>query len=201
CLICGARRFVAGFVIVMLVMAAISMIVSHWSLGESQFTGLGVIYILVKFGPMLAMMVFVQASLNASRFLRSLEGIRIPPSWVISLGACLRFLPSVVAECRQIRYAMRIRGIGPRPRRLLRHPFETISYAMVPLLVRSLFIGEELARAAVARGIEAPGVKSSLYHVGLRPGDVLMLVGWTLSVAAMLIGDHLAYTGFSGDMP
>lgn len=201
CLICGAKRFVAGFVAVLLVMAAVSLIAARLSAAQGRFTGLGVFYILVKFGPMFAMMVFVQASLNTSRFLRSLENMRVPPQWVIPLGACLRFMPSVVAECRQIRYAMRTRGVGLTTKRLLRHPFETLSYAMVPLLVRSLFIGDELARAAVARGIEAPGGKSSLYDTGLRLSDVMVLAVWTLSVAALLIADHLIYAASAGGMP
>ena len=176
CLVCGAKRFVAGFMVVMLIMAAISLILSQATPAESGFTGLGALYILVKFGPMFAMMVFVQASLNTSRFLRSLEIMRVPPQWVIPLGTCLRFMPSVAAECRQIRHAMRIRGIAPTPRRLLRQPLETLSYTMVPLLVRSLFIGDELARAAVARGIEAPGPKSSLHEIRLHPSDVIVAV-------------------------
>ena len=201
CLICGAKRFVAGFLIFLLIMAAVSLIAGRLSSAGGGFTGLGVFYILVKFGPMFAMMVFVQASLNTSRFLRSLESMRVSARWVIPLGACLRFMPSVVAECRQIRYAMRIRGIAFTPTRLLRRPLETLSYAMVPLLVRSLFIGDELARAAVARGIEAPGHKSSLYDMGLRLSELMVLAVWTLLVAAMLIADHFAYAASLEGMP
>lgn len=200
CLICGAKRFVAGFVAVMLILTAISLIISHFSAGEGGFTGRGLFYILVKFGPMFSMMVFVQASLNASRFLRSLEIMHVPPQWVIPLGACLRFMPSVVAECRQIRYAMRIRGVAVTWKRLWRQPFETLSYAMVPLLIRSLFIGEELARAAVARGIEASGGKTSLYEIGLRARDVIVAALWTLGLTAMLAADHLASASFSGGL-
>ncbi len=198
CLICGAKRFVVGFVVVLLIMAAIAVILSLASVAESGFTGLGVFYILIKFGTMFAMMAFIQASLNTSRFLRSLEAMRVPPQWVIPLGTCLRFMPSAVAECRQIRYAMRIRGVALTPGRLLREPIVTLGYAMVPLLVRSLYIGEDLARAAMARGIEASGAKSSLHEIRLRPSDVIVVTVWTASLAAMLTADHLVFAAFAG---
>ena len=198
CLFCGARRFVAGFGMVVSILAAISAIFAYLSSPEEKTMGWGMFFILLKFGPMFAMMVFVQASLNTSRFLRSLEQMRFPPQWVIPLGVCLRFMPSVVAECRQVRYAMRIRGIGLTPKRLLHRPFETLGYLMAPLLVRALSIGDELARAAVARGIETPGPKTSVYDLGLRPADGVMLAAWTLGVVGILIADHSAYTGFAG---
>ena len=198
CLACGAKCFVAGFIIVLCIMAAISRVSARLFPGAGRFTGLGVIYISIKFGPLLAMMFFVQASLNTSRFLRSLEIMRVPPQWVAPLWACLRFMPSVAAECRQIRQAMRSRGIAPIPGRLLLQPLETLSYTMVLLLVRSLRIGDELARAAVARGFQAPGAKTSLHEIGLRPCDILFAALWTLGPAAMLMVDHLALAASSG---
>lgn len=195
CLLCGAKRFVAGFMIAVSVLVVFSVALAWTASGRGWLSGLGVFFILLKFGPLLAMMVFVQASLNTSRFLRSLEHMRIPGQWVIPLGVCLRFMPSVAAEFRQIRCAMRIRGIGLTPERLLRRPFETVSYLMVPLLVRSIVIGDELARAAVARGIEAPGVKTSFYDLDFRLMDAVVSVVWTLALIILLVADHQIYEG------
>ena len=198
CLVCGAGRFVAGFVMVVSIVAAIFSISAGQSSSEEKTMGWGMFFIMLKFGPMFAMMVFLQAGLNTSRFLRSLERMGLPPSWVIPLGVCLRFMPSVAAECRQIRHAMRIRGIWLPPKRLVLRPFETVGYMLVPLLVRSLSIGDELARAAVARGIERPGAKTSLYDSGLRPADAVMLVAWTAAFACLLAADHQAYAALAG---
>jgi energy-coupling factor transporter transmembrane protein EcfT len=201
CLFCGARRFAAGFIIVASVLAVTTAIFACLPALEVKITGLGIFYILLKFGPMFAMMVFVQASLNTSRFLRSLESMRLPPQWVIPLGVCLRFMPSVAAECRQIRHAMRIRGVGLTSTRLLRRPFESVSYMLVPLLVRSLSIGEELARAAVARGIETPGAKTSLYDLGFCIKDAVVLVVWTMVLIILLAADHQIYAAMVRRMP
>lgn len=198
CFFCGAARFVGGFIIGVCILAAVFALFDCLSPYEKKAPGWGMFFILLKFGPMFVMMVFIQASLNTSRFLRSLESMGLPSRWVIPLGVCLRFMPSVVTEGRQIRYAMRIRGIGPEPTYLIRRPLETIGYVLVPLLVRSLSIAEELARAAVARGIERPGTKTSLYDLGLSLTDVMFLIAWTMAIAGLLIADHLTYAGMAG---
>lgn len=201
CLLCGAKWFVAGFMVAVSVLAIFCITLAWAASGRDRIPGPGVFFILLKFGPLLAMMVFVQASLNTSRFLRSLEHMRLPRQWVIPLGVCLRFMPSVAAECRQIRCAMRIRGIGLTPGRLLRRPFETVSYMMAPLLARSIFIGDELARAAVARGIEAPGVKTSFYDLDFRLKDAVVAAVWTLAIIILLIADHQIFEEIARRMP
>lgn len=195
CGLCGAWRFAARFLLAVLILALASLALDRLASAGSNVYGRGLTYVLIKFGPLFAMMVFIQASLNTSRFLRSLEKLRVPAQWVIPIGVCLRFMPSVVAECRQIRYAMRIRGIGITPGRLLTRPFETIGYLMVPLLVRSLYIGDELARAAIARGIESEGPKTSLYDLKFRHTDAIFMLLWTLGIVSFLVWDHYFYAG------
>ncbi len=198
CWACGAKKVVGGFVIAGLVLAVFyGAWVLTWA-RDTTFSARSLFFIFIKFGPMFAMMAFVQASLNASRFVRCLERMRVPVGWVVPLGVCLRFLPSAVEECRQIRYAMRIRGIGLSPRQVLSRPLETLGYLSAPLLVRSLAIGDELARAAVARGIEAPGTKTSLYDLSLRRSDMAAMLVWTLFMLVLLVADHSAFVSLSG---
>jgi energy-coupling factor transport system permease protein len=201
CGLCGAWRFVVGFNLVLLVLALVSLGITRLSPDESKIWGRGLLFILLKFGPLFTMMVFVQTCLNTSRFLRSLEKLHVPRQWVIPLGVCLRFMPSVVAECRQIRFAMRIRGIALTPGRLIKRPLETVGYLMVPLLVRSLYIGDELARAAVARGIESPVAKTCLYDLRFRPSDGIAMTLWTLGLAALMAWDQFLYAWLAGGTP
>jgi energy-coupling factor transport system permease protein len=193
CMVSGARRFVMIFLVIVLILAVYTGISIKLTSGDLKITGMGFYFILLKFGPMFAMMVFIQASLNTSRFLHLLEGMRVPSKYVIPLGVCLRFIPSVVAETRQIRYAMRMRGIVFFSLRTMRHPFETLGYLMAPVLVRSLTIGEELARAAVARGIEAPGPKTSIHLLSFRTVDCVIFFAWSLIMSALIIMDHHLY--------
>lgn len=198
CLICGARRFVAGFIAVALLTSLASAVLTRLASAGDWASMRTMLFIIVKFGPLIAMMVFVETTLNTNRFLHSLASMHVPPRWVIPLGVCLRFLPSVAGEFRQIRCAMRIRGVAMTPGALLRRPFETIGYMMVPLLVRSLAIGEELSRAAVARGIETPGEKTSLHEIAFRPADYAMLMGWTIAMAGVVVADQILFSALQG---
>ena len=58
CLYCGARRFVAGFIIAVAALAVTTAIFACLPCLEGKTTGRGIFYILLKFGPMFAMMVF-----------------------------------------------------------------------------------------------------------------------------------------------
>ena len=64
---------------------------------------------------------------------------------------------------------------------------------MTPVLVRSLTIGEELARAAVARGIESPGPKTSIHLLSFRTVDCVIFFAWSLIMSALIIIDHHIY--------
>ncbi len=198
CLASGAKRFAAGFVLLLMLMGVVPLALRLFTT-EPTRTGTGFYLLLIKFGPMVAMMGFIQASLNSSRFLHLLERMRLPSRYVIPLGVCLRFMPSVASEIRQVRYAMRMRGIRFFSPAAIRGPFRMLGYIMVPILVRSLAIGEELARSAIARGIESPGPKTSIHELSFRTLDGVVLTAWTLLFAALVITDnHLYAEGIPG---
>lgn len=194
CMAGGTGRFVAGYTILLL------MVVGGVSLGlqltssDSTATGMSLYFVIIKFSPMFVMMIFIQASLNTSRFLHMLDQMRIPAKYVIPLGVCLRFMPSAATEIRQVRYAMRMRGIRLFSISSIKHPFVMLGYMMTPILVRSLAIGEELARSAVARGIESPGPKTSIHEAPFRTVDGIIFTVWSLLFIAFVIVDNHLYT-------
>lgn len=196
CLCVGAWRFVAWLAALMAGLALAGMILCRqWP--EATPLAQAFYYFLLKFGPLVAMGVFLGACLNVGRLLRSLERLGAPAGVVITLGACLRFLPTAAAEFGQVRHAMRTRGLNAGGRLWLR-PDRLLGYVLVPLLLRSLAVGEELARAAVTRGVEAPGRKSSLHGLDFRPADGLTLAGWTLALAALIALDEALRGGPGG---
>ncbi|NTV63423.1 MAG: energy-coupling factor transporter transmembrane protein EcfT, partial [Oscillochloris sp.] len=65
----------------------------------------------------------------------------------------------------------RLRGVSLTVFGFLRQPRLTLECALVPLLMRSLRIADELAASAATRGIEHPGERSSLRPLRLRVAD------------------------------
>ncbi len=50
-----------------------------------------------------------------------------------------------------------------------------MEFVMVPLMMRFVKVAEELAAAAVARGIERPGQRGTLIEINLRLQDFIYL--------------------------
>ena len=67
---------------------------------------------------------------------------------------------------------------------VLRHPLNTLEYAIVPMVFRSLKIADELSASAIVRGIESPCKKQSYYVSKIGFGDVLLIV-FTMALAGI----------------
>lgn len=153
--------------------------------------GSGLFILVVKFTPMFVMMIVVYSTLNVSRFLHTLEKSGLPKAFVIPLGVSIRFVPSLTEEYQHIRNAMKFRGIGVSLGNMMRKPLTTIEYILVPLLMRSLSISDELARTALTRGIDNPGPKSSLQIVRFGPSDAVVAILWSAFMVLFIYLDHL----------
>ena len=55
------------------------------------------------------------------------------------------------------------------------HPIRTMEFIIVPILFKSLRTAEELSCAALVKGIENTGKKTSYFDVRLRAADVVFL--------------------------
>ena len=193
CWFSGAWRGVLVFSGILLIFAT-GICGIRFLIGPDSFPGSGLLVLIVKFGPMCAMMVFAYKTINNSRFLRSLERLKVPERFIVPFGVCLRYLPSVTEEYGHIKNAVRFRGIEISPKNMIFKPFHLLEYVLVPLLMRSLVIGTELARAAMTRGIDYPGKKTSYHIIRCRRIDYLCGIAWTVILLAIIYIDHRIYT-------
>ena len=116
---------------------------------------------------------------------------RIPSG---KLTASLRKLPIpakamlVILEFGEVREAMKIRGFLRSVPTVLRHPLNTLEYAIVPMVFRSLKIADELSASAIVRGIESPYKKQSYYVSRISPLDAfLMLVSTAAGIVCCVL--------------
>lgn len=118
----------------------------------------------------------------AGKLIAALRTFRIPIGVLIALAVGARFLPVMRTEYEAIQLSARLRGLSvASPRNWLR-PLRSFEYAIVPLLMRSLKISDELAASATTKGIDHPGRKTSLYPVAWQWRDVAVL---TLFIAGL----------------
>ena len=106
----------------------------------------------------------------------SLRKMPIPTRIMLVLIVMLRFAPTVLHEFGEVREAMKIRGFLKSVGNVLRHPMDTLEYAIVPMVFRSLKIADELAASAIVRGIESPYKKESYYVSRIAALDYFLIV-------------------------
>jgi len=71
---------------------------------------------------------------------------------------------------------MAFRGISLEPGAVLRAPFKTIEYILIPLLFSCISVMDELASASLARGLDAERKRTAYETVKLRFSDYIIML-------------------------
>ena len=139
--------------------------------------------ILTRFVVTIMMGEYVIATTSVSEFISAMEKLHMPQQVTIPLSVMFRLFPTIGAEWKSIRRAMRMRGIhlgGAKAG-------QVVEYQMVPMMTSSVRIGEELSASALTRGLGAPVKRTNICRIGFRAQDYLMLVGCLFVVCAWIL--------------
>jgi energy-coupling factor transport system permease protein len=100
---------------------------------------------------------------------------RIPKSIVIVFSIVMRFFPCIKDDFFWVKDAMRLRGIAFSVPNLLLHPIKIFEYVLIPFMLRSAIIAEELSTAALVRGIEKKETRTSIWNLRFTLVDFVVL--------------------------
>ncbi|RVX38686.1 energy-coupling factor transport system permease protein [Nonomuraea polychroma] len=106
-----------------------------------------------------------------TEFTAALRAAHVPRAVTVSAAVLLRFLPTIIAEARAVRDAMRLRGIGGWGG-MLRHPVLSIERFTVPLIASSLRVAEDLSAAALLRGLGSAARPTAMRPPRLGAADL-----------------------------
>ncbi len=157
------------------VLFLLTKFLSYFTDGPAALIGVTV-YIFLKFAPVLGIYYMMTKSISASELVNALERIRLPRSITITLAVTLRFMPTIGQEMKIIRDSMKIRNIPFNLWSVLKAPIMMMEFVLVPLMMRFVKVAEELAAAAVVRGIEKSGRRGSMFDVRFRKQDFIYLL-------------------------
>jgi energy-coupling factor transport system permease protein len=116
----------------------------------------------------------------------------IPRQITIALAVLLRFMPTVGTEYRAIRIAQKFRGIGVNVLDILLHPARSYETILVPLLIRTTRIADELSASAILRGVSQNGKTTSFRDIRFTKKDWFLVLGTVVLGITLLIADkHL----------
>ncbi len=123
------------------------------------------------------------------KLIASLDKLKMPRTATISLAVLFRFMPTVSMEFSAIRQAQKYRGIGMLNRKLLKQLPKLFEYTLVPLLIRTTKVADELTASAEVRGMKLRGRYNPYYEVKMRVKDWLALILATLYLAGIFYLD------------
>jgi len=141
------------------------------------FSVIGIVaFIVQRIIPFMLLGTVIQKQKNISEITMALERMRIPRGIILSIAVMFRYFPAIKGDLFIIIDAMKLKGLYTAKRAALIHPIRTMEFVLVPMLFKSLKTAEELSCAALIKGIENTGHKTSYFDVRLRAADVVFLL-------------------------
>lgn len=132
------------------------------------------------------------AKAPTGRLIASLDRMKIPRTFTISLAVLFRFLPTIGMEYSAIRRAQQYRDIGTSFRKAVTRIPQLFEFTLVPLLIRTTKVADELTASAEVRGMKLKGDYNSYYEVKMRICDWLALIVVITCSAGIYCADYLA---------
>lgn len=173
-LLIASRNFMSALVYILIYTLGIlgQTVLLPITSGFFNFIILAISGILCRFLPSVMMGYFVVSTTTVSEFVASMERIHVTNKIVIPMSVMFRFFPTVGEEYSAINDAMRMRGVNFGGA----NPIAMFEYRIIPMMICSVKIGEELSAAALTRGLGAPTKRTNICKIGFKLWDVVAIV-------------------------
>ncbi|MDO5671553.1 MAG: energy-coupling factor transporter transmembrane component T [Actinomycetaceae bacterium] len=124
-----------------------------------------------SFMPSMAMGAYLILTTAPSQFLAALRALHLPEKAMISVAVVLRFFPTLAYDVRRVREGLRLRAADEGF-----HPARAYERFLVPILMSADRAAGDLTIAALVRGVELPGRKTSMTPLGFGLADLFALL-------------------------
>lgn len=115
----------------------------------------------------------------------TLSKMKAPTPVILGVLVIFRFFPTLKSEINGVFRSMKNRSLTDW-QHIVRHPFLTAEYILVPILLRFLQIADQLSASAVSRGATNPNVRSSYYEKRFEARDAVWIFVWLVATIAFL---------------
>jgi energy-coupling factor transport system permease protein len=106
----------------------------------------------------------------------AMQSLKLPKNFILTLAVTLRFFPIIKMENDTIQMFARLRGLSYSQSRNWLRPLQAFECTFVPLMMRTMKITDELTAAAMTKGMDHPGQRTSIYQTRLTSRDLLVVV-------------------------
>ena len=153
-----------------------------------------IVVVVRKVMPAFMLAKWVVATTDVSTFVAAMWKCRFPQSAVITTSVIFRCFPTICEEWNAIQTAMKMRGIEFCLKNIISRPTETTVHMLVPLFISALNISDELAAAALCRGLDNPGEHTCMTEISFRWCDIVFLGVTSVALAVMVILNIRGYS-------
>ncbi|MDO4772554.1 MAG: energy-coupling factor transporter transmembrane component T [Bacillota bacterium] len=114
---------------------------------------------------------FLIDTTDVSSMMVAMEKLRLPRVFVISLAVMFRYFPVFQNDRKNIKMAMKMRGIS------FRNPIKYLEYVSVPILISAGSISDDISKAAETKCIADPCKKIRYATFGFGLPDLVLILG------------------------
>ena len=126
---------------------------------------------------------YMVRSTSVSEFITAMERMHMPYFITIPMTVMFRFFPTLGEEYNSIHDAMKMREIGQS----IKNPFIYIEYVLVPIMMSTVRIADELSAASLTKGLSAGGKRSHICQINLNAFDILLIAGSSIMIVLFFV--------------
>ncbi len=139
--------------------------------------------ILTRFMTGYMMCWYTVRSTSVSEFVTAMDKMHVPYFLTIPMSVMFRYFPTLGEEYRSIHDAMKMREIGQS----VKNPFTYIEYVLVPIMMSTVRIADELSAASLTKGLSAGSRRTHICRIRLNALDILMIAGSFVMIVLFFI--------------
>lgn len=184
-------RAAASYAALLAVSALVAALPMWWSAGPAA--ALGVIgFWTLRFAIVLSAGAWFVTTSRVTEIVTAMHASRMPRVLIIPLSVIFRFLPSALEEIRGVTEAMALRGYTGSY--WWRHPLNAIEKLAVPVLAASARTADELAAAALIRGLGGASRPTSVVRLRWGAADCVIVTACT-ALTGLLVAQAVGAWG------
>lgn len=134
------------------------------------------IFLVQRIYPFIVLGIVLKRSKTLGEITTALNRLHLHKGVILSIVVMIRYLPAIKDDFHIITEAMRLKGIPISFRYTIFHPIKTIEYFIVPMLFRSMKTTEEFSGAALVKGYEFHGTRTSYFDVKMTYKDMAVII-------------------------
>lgn len=177
------KTAVVSLLVYILADLVLQFILPHLT-GVIYYLVLGIASIMIRFLPSILTGIYVLSSTTVSEFTAAMLRMHISEKIIIPLSVMFRFFPTIADEFSSINTAMRMRDVSFGGR----NASKMLEYQLVPLMICSVKIGEELSAAALTRGLGGNVRRTNVCQIGFHLADIVVLTLCAVPYVGLLLG-------------